>query len=133
MCPILKGSEMLTCKIAVKHRPMGILPNSNSPWLAQVCNGKRSGNEDQDWAGFAFSRNVVLGFIYIIHSTHAPYSICWNAKKFYKKKDTPGRAPVRTRGRDDGNEETEPDAKRPRKSTGAKPKAKSASKANKKK
>jgi len=158
MCPILKGSEMLTCKIAVKHRPMGILPNSNSPWLAQVCNGKRSGNEDQDWAGFVFSRNVVLGFIYIIHSTHAPYSICWckdetwyiitvyhckgssidkftgrNAKKFYKKKDAPGRAPVRTRGRDDGNEETEPDAKRPRKSSGAKPKAKSASKANKKK
>lgn len=160
MCPILKGSEMLTCKIAVKHRPMGILPNSNSPWLAQVCNGKRSGNEDQDWAGFVFSRNVVLGFIYIIHSTHAPYSICWskdetlyiitvyhckgssigkftgrNAKKFYKKKDAPGsgRAPVRTRGRDDGHEETEPDAKRPRKSTGVKPKAKSASKANKKK
>ena len=54
-------------------------------------------------------------------------------KKFYKKKDTPGRASVRTRGRDDGNEETEPDAKRPRKSSGAKPKAKSASKANKKK
>ena len=84
MCPILKGSEMLTCKIAVKHRPMGILPNSNSPWLAQVCNGKRSGNEDQDWAGFAFT---LVSFILFIQPM--PHTVYVGTQKSSTKRRTP--------------------------------------------
>ena len=36
------------------HRPMRISPSSESPWLAQVRNGQRSGDEDQDCAVMCF-------------------------------------------------------------------------------